>query len=784
MKVNSIINTPCHKYLVRAVDNVEQQLELAKSFFHLCSINKISIDESKIRYTALAPYTAGLNKNYEITTYNGVVLDINDFYEAVTKNDNIKEYASCREFAQSISPTIADSCKICPYAGKNYTNSNFNKELSVLKYIMKCPEHLFLFSSIGNLSFFQANIDLASGLIYKQPIVFNLNRNICQELMILGATFFDNKKDKLEEIQISVLANAQNNVAVRELLLCNQRAFSVAWEQTINDIFSAKDIDDTKLQDYISDICNKRGKKRKPKNSQSKEVPPLFLLTPYDSNNSKLPKNHAETIKEDDMNNVVTSKETHLEKVSLDSFENKNEVYLDSDALNESKQTNKIDKLKSKTINDVIIKPENEDNETLNTKGITNVLIEEPKKELNKQTLTDSTNNESVENDNTIFIPIQKEENLIYKPYISFDKIKSFFLPFEEHSKNIILRIKQSKQLPIEVVESDDGFYFVIFIKSTGKFYYENVNDLSNIFLALLKSQSISKIIWQPYFLFSLCKVADNLIVQNVHSIFSMDLLLYPTANPDTHDKILSIYTEKLMKNETIITGDNAVDSLVNYMPYYVYIRNIQTRNLPISDKQRLIDYKYMMYKDQVLGCSFIRSKSLKNLDLLFTISPDGEFIFNQDYTTASIKNGYLVSYAINTDQLQPDEIKKLYFDALVDLASKGRFKKLDIQLITISEAVLKIYVSIECYELLTTLLQHFFNKYALLNQLDCFELTADEMILSNTHRLSNESTSNNLHNFNSAMDLLTSVNEEIIVDDSRLKHQTKNKKQSERLHF
>ena len=85
----------------------------------------------------------------------------------------------------------------------------------------------------------------------------------------------------------------------------------------------------------------------------------------------------------------------------------------------------------------------------------------------------------------------------------------------------------------------------------------------------------------------------------------------------------------------------------------------------------------------------------------------------NQNFEQRAHSDGFFVTYSIGAEDIGTLEMSELYLDALYELSTKGRFRKYNIQLVTMTPTAMVLFIGENEYELITTALQKYFNRYA-----------------------------------------------------------------------
>ncbi len=260
-----------------------------------------------------------------------------------------------------------------------------------------------------------------------------------------------------------------------------------------------------------------------------------------------------------------------------------------------------------------------------------------------------------------------------------------------------------------------------MFVRNLGRYYYCKLDgNMPNVVEASLRSQSIRKICYQPYYLYSICRLYD-VRISAVYSLYSMDAFLHPAALPCKYEEFFDLYKHDYSYSPLSGSGFEDFDRMCNFMQCYIQMNARQLR--AINNKELV---RQQMCKDEILGSSFLRIINMKSNEYLFDLDSDGNVVYNMSYDVSARHDGFIVTYTIGMDDVPELSRKELYMMGLVELSDKGRFAKYNIQLITMSDVSMVLFVGIKEYELIITLLQKFYNRYALKQHLEKFTLDVD----------------------------------------------------------
>ncbi len=312
---------------------------------------------------------------------------------------------------------------------------------------------------------------------------------------------------------------------------------------------------------------------------------------------------------------------------------------------------------------------------------------------------------------------------ILHTPCLTEKAIKTLFYPYADVDKKAAVSILKRRLLAIEVIFTETGVpYYLMWVPGLSRYLYVDAFHVPESLATIFKHNSIVKVIYQPYYLYSLLRLAD-IRPKNIYSIYSVDLMLHPVSVPTEYDRLMYVYLKECNYLAQVKSGLEWLDDMLVAMQGYDYVYDYQTRSITKSSYK---DFTGILLRDEVLGTSFMRSVFLNDDGFLFDYDPDGFVVFNTEYEPTPIKTGFMVTYSIDKDDLSKEQSGKLFMDSLKELADKGKLRKFDLYLIYITGHTMKVYVDMRCYELLTTLLQNYFNRYAMSHKLEKFTLRSE----------------------------------------------------------
>jgi len=733
MQKKSIL--PCFKYIGRNLSTPEERYEYAKNFFLTMEKQHVSEDEYMLLYCSNKyPQNVG-----EPLTFNGIKLTSSDYREHILSLEYINS-STCQKYYKS-NPLYSQSnnlCQVCP-TSKAYKNSNYDIECSILKYIISSKDNYDNFSKVGNHAYFKSVYDVATDLQVTFPA-------ICPILSIAYTVISENQdcydietlSDRLESLVGKITVAASYNENIKKIQALNYKALPVAWSKTCSDILSSAEINYEEICRYISAIDIKSSKPKKKKNKE-----PNRLFEMIESMDDSVSENSAMLQQNND---------------NEQEYESDNDTYI---------------------VQDDPSWYQDEQPTEANTKTTSPEITSE---EMAKPVISsDDSENNNAPVKTSYRVPPKNDNTMLFSLKVNSHTLKTYASSYTKNENEIFQSVLASKMLPIEVIFNEDNTaYLIMFVRNHGRFYWCKVdNNIPNTLLALLTSKSVKKICYQPYYLYSLLRVYGKKMT-NVYSLCTMDRLLHPDAVLCLYDDFFKLYTMDFVEAE-VGSGFEDFDSLIANMQRYIQICASQMRGA--YDKS---EYERRSCIDEVLGTSFLRIINLTTNDCLFDLRADGQFEYTTSYESAARHDGFFITYSIGIDDIPDLQRERIYIDSLVELCKKGRIFKYNIQLVALAPTSMVLFIGEEEYELISTLLQKYFNKYALVNKIERFELTvAHQRIYKNTKKKAK--TYILPSTFDEAIDMFLTTSTHIQVEDSRIinrKKKTKDVRKSQHQKF
>ena len=328
---------------------------------------------------------------------------------------------------------------------------------------------------------------------------------------------------------------------------------------------------------------------------------------------------------------------------------------------------------------------------------------------------------------NTPGVIVPSENSALYLPQLSDEILRTKCVYYDEHEHGEVLGelLEKSSSIPVEIFLTDSKGYGLILFDRLHFIYYITLQINEPTIVSALKSQSIAKVCWQPYFLYSHCR-SLGIDIRSVHSLFSSNAVFNPPLPYIPRANTLKAYldvwrtTHKFRLRKTDVV-------LLDEMQCYTLTYRMQLNSLSGT---KALQANYL--RDEVLGRSFMRRTMFNDNGCLFDIDKEkGQIHYNANTDISCKEPGLLLTYILEQDNLTTQAVFHLYMRALIMLAGKGFFRKLPIQLMLMDSdhGIMQLFVGRRCYDLVKTNLQVYFNTYAIEHAAERFRLYVDAQI-------------------------------------------------------
>lgn len=801
---------PCYKYIARSLSSPEERYEFSRRLLDKLSSSGADPDECMILYSSLSfPTSAGDPLDYE-----GAVLNAQDYYNAIMGLEGISNISCPQYYKNRLKPNNQNNlCQLCDLS-RSCKTTNYVTECSILKYIVSDKENFKKFEELGVDGVFKSVYDIAVELSFDAPAIvpllntaYSVIRNQPDDVYSV-----DDVKSRLQRLVGMIIVDAGKNPSVLSVQMNNNRALPVAWEKVISDVLSAKDFNYDEVCTEVSKIDLSSGKRKKSSKKKKALVPESPVFDYLDKVNSEqVHSQEAAPIEEselssDDVPIVPESKPTDDgtlinddEELPFGSAENvvpgndpaaeQTESYSDSDIVSEDPADDDYNAAYASASDqswyedtDDVSSGESNVSEPERTEQPSNADIESEnsaESEDNNATAVETTEPVDEKKILKYRVPPIDEGDLIFNIVVNRKTFKSYASAYNSMESTVFTALQKSKRLPLEIIYDENGAaYLFMFVRALGQFVYCPIEqDMPNSIIAIMLSKSVVKICYQPYFLYSLLRIY-NIRACGVYSICTVDSLLHPEAQIAFYNDFFSVYAGDFPNLVPVDSGFPDFDSLLLNLQKYILIHARQTRSQ--FDK---LEYAKRHARDEVLGSSFLRNVNLMSNDYLFSLESNGKVVYNQNFEQRAHSDGFFVTYSVAAEDIGTLSQSDLYLDALFDLCNKGRFRKYNIQLVTITSTAMVLFIGESEYELLTTALQKYFNRYALVHRMEKFELNvAHQRIYYKTKKGAKQGQIP--RTYEQAMDLLVTTNDTVSVSESHVVKRGKKKRKAQTQSF
>lgn len=316
-------------------------------------------------------------------------------------------------------------------------------------------------------------------------------------------------------------------------------------------------------------------------------------------------------------------------------------------------------------------------------------------------------------------------------PTISYENIQhTCILVSDENADLIAISAVKEHMISLECIQDENNAYILLFWDAFSlKFYYTYFSSLHSRVKEILAFKSIRKICYQPYYLYSLSKIYE-VPVRNVFSIYSAHIICTGFSISMTYRDIVELYTSGYQfeqKVENISIKSDFMGGLPFYAKIFHNLNHI-VKSVPLLEDK----ITSMFLVDEAIGISFLRSLNFVEDDLLFHFQEDGSIHYNDNHVKQVKRDGALVTYVIENNTFSRQDRQKIYLEILKELVRAGRFRKLNIQLVTLTGDIMMLFIGSDAFELLDTSIKVLFSKFATDHHIDSFHiLTSREWLMA-----------------------------------------------------
>ena len=667
------IEMPCQKYIVRQIQTEEQKEEYAKNIFQ--HYKKYEYKETE----AITSYTLSISTSktdFTALSYRNERLKSDEFYNAVMQNNDIKEYKSCKDFCKKIDKEIINCCKVCHYNASN-TNPDelLEKEYQMIHYISSSPDALNTFLKYSNASFFKSNHDIAADVYFEKPIIIPLLRICFSAIKGCGVNYYtavvssksevtNAQRERLLFLKMRIfkeLKNKYESKGLGELLKINKDIFDIIWKITTDKIINTPLLSETEA--------------------------------------IKILKNETA----DNKNTAIQQQETNTNTVTSEVVVNVRPPQSNENEPSDNTENTDV------IMEELVPKQLEHIDENVEQQDVANLAIDkefEPEENVPKECNQDTSEEYTILKTSGIYLPpVQKEYIMKY-----FQEIT------DENVEELYTNALNDRSASVECITDEQGeLILVLWDRKNKKYYYCYFSTLHHKIKDILKSQSIVKICYQPYLLYSLSRNYDS-VVCNIFSFYTLSRNIFISDMNMEYRELIEIFTEgKSYEAESY--GCPVINDFIGGLPFYRQIKATMQKLL-VTVEQAPSLVQQQLLEDEVFGLSYLRCNYAEEDSTLLYLYEDGKVQINEKVPTKYLREGYMIAYQVESGMDSVAEIYNMYIDILANLAKEGRFRKRQLYLITFTKGKMIIYVERKAKNLIDTIITVKIHKYGIKNQL------------------------------------------------------------------
>ena len=647
-------------------------------------------------------------------------------------DSSIPSHKNCQVYAKKYEKDIIPVCKIC-LSYSRYANKNRENELSVLKKLNASYDSLQLFLSKSNASFFKYCADIVESTPASTPLVIPLYRFCFNVIKSCGASYYEqgilNMSDsqRLSMLQNRMFAELKKKNEIDTRMPNYIHLFPLVYSSLVDEIERAADITNTDLEAFITLRRGAEPKKQGyPTGSERENVCNKATVSlPLIDADAFLLNGKAQCM--DQINkpeHVSATEDTHHEDLgSPHSPLSDIEAQISSNTDNSHSFTDL-----AAVLNEIKF-PNYKDNFT------DNLQADQPATGLSTATkyhaahTTDSSSSKMEPSETLAMTNAIPSKELpaaapilagdIPLPCVSRHRLIDNITPVgNENIERIAPAVLKDGNLSLECIIDDHGKYAIVFwVCPLEQFFFSYFINMHEGIKELLSHKRIRKICYQPYYLYSLCKIHD-IQIKHVYSFHSVHLHI---LNPDiiiSYLEMVKLYTGKKDFGQPIATLCE-LNEFMRGIPFYQSIHRIQT-DLTSTKATNTSYVEDMENIDEVLGVSYLRSLNFHDDSTLFSFE-SGQLHFNRYIDKNAKRAGFLLTYAIENDNIDRKIKMKIYLGLLCNLSRTGRVRKMNLQLMTLYDNTMILFLGAAEYEFLTTYI--FVHMYKIGKKYRCGEL-------------------------------------------------------------
>lgn len=246
----------------------------------------------------------------------------------------------------------------------------------------------------------------------------------------------------------------------------------------------------------------------------------------------------------------------------------------------------------------------------------------------------------------------------------------------------------RDRKMITEAVLTDDGNCFLLFyLYKEDRYYFTDMEEpyIYEKLLPYFTQRSIMLLTGNPYLLYSVCKIW-GLEVKNVVGLQGMYCELYGDHNIKNLEQIIEPYKKTV---SSVHTGYAVFDDMQYY--FFAYRDMI----VKLSENKKLDSFSDRLLLEEGLGRNYLKCLYMAEAEHLYELHTDGYIFHNRQEPFASTIPGYVLSYVLLSEsRYSLKEYTDILFELIRILADKGRFRKCELQIISVYEDCIAFFVS------------------------------------------------------------------------------------------
>ena len=712
------VGYPCFSYIVRKIKNESELWYFSKVAIQTYLKRDVTHAQAVNRLTAVLSMLDP-ESNVSIPDLSKLGDTPEDICERILLNSTVPESKGCLALYRKTDGRV-NACKICPFSNK-YTAENLAIEYALLKFMFKDEASCSLVKKNFDDTFFNACIDVSIGAIptekcYALPIPKILFDTVLKENV--GSLLFT-KLDSVflgeDTSPFSITWESAFNYFPRAFkvpaVLVNNPIWGTSLKSIVkNEIDNARDLTEDDLlkllrgsyeepkddyvQSNISEYVNLPVPKSKKVNSYNEKNKASLPIEGLD----KLSDAEKETL-QNEINNNDESTESNNETTAESGLENEAPVSTTSEASPTAETSYTADS-------------------TVKDEGMYVDLPTDTEVTDGQNTNTVSTQEEDSKNTSEVFDKYAKINDELYENsvrkniIVSVNATKELLSEFMDISDNLPMAayhgFLRDKKMPIEALSyfNDEGkeeFYLLMYSRHIDKYLVCKADSMPVLLQNLISRKKIKLICHTPYLLYCVSKMF-NYPAKNVFSIVSAYEYVYKPKEIPFITELVDLFKidkklsyEKYKENNPLIYSMQLYNEIEEQL-----IKKIDA----MSD---FLGYHNRELFNMAVGYSFLYTQNFADNGRICIYRNDGVFVFPERYRNIpKKKTSRFISYSVGENI----DATGLFLHICEQLALKGIFRTLDIQLMALHKQILTFYINQDVEDYVSTFIDMVIFKY------------------------------------------------------------------------